>query len=70
MSTIPKHEPELRRGKGRAYVAQCNKIANNYDSKTIYQALECHNRRMCPWLPCAAGLSNLKDFHPRVRMDL
>jgi hypothetical protein len=37
---IPKHEPELRRAKGRAYAAGRNEIATNYDSRTIYQALE------------------------------
>jgi hypothetical protein len=37
---IRKHEPELRRAKGRAYAARCNEIATNYDSRTIYQALE------------------------------
>jgi hypothetical protein len=37
---IPKHESELRRAKGRAYVARCSEIATNYDSRTIYQALE------------------------------
>jgi hypothetical protein len=37
VSTIPKHEPELRRAKGRAYAARCNEIATNYDRKTIHQ---------------------------------
>ena len=43
-AAIPKHEPEVRRAKGRAYAARCNEIANNYDSKTIYQALELSER--------------------------
>jgi hypothetical protein len=65
MSTTPKHEPELRRAKGRAYAARCNKIANNYDSKTIYQALELSEQaHEVLGLPYAAGLSNLKEFPP------
>jgi hypothetical protein len=35
MSTIPKHEPELRLAKGRAYAARCNEIAAGHDRKTI-----------------------------------
>ena len=63
--TIPKHEPELRRAKGRAYAARCNQIANNYDSKTIYQALELSEQaHEVLGLPYAAGLSNLKEFPP------
>jgi hypothetical protein len=37
---IPKHGPELRRAKGHAYAARRNEIATDYDSRTIYQALE------------------------------
>jgi len=65
MSTIPKHEPELRRAKGRAYAARCNKIATNYDSKTIYQALELAEQAyVVHRLPYGSGLPNLKQFPP------
>src|SRR6266404_1874044 len=65
MSTIPKHEPELRRAKGRAYAARCNEIATKYDSKTIYQALELSEQaHEVHRLPYAAGLSNLGEFPP------
>jgi hypothetical protein len=62
---IPKHEPELRRAKGRAYAARCNEIASNYDSKTIFQALELSEQaHEVHRLPYASGLSNLKKFPP------
>jgi hypothetical protein len=65
MSTIPKHEPELRRAKGQAYAARCNEIATNYDSKTIYQALELAEQAyVVHRLPHGSGLSNLKQFSP------
>jgi hypothetical protein len=65
MSTIPKHEPELRRAKGRAYAAQCNEIAAKYDNKTIYQALELSEQaHEVHRLPYASGLSNLREFPP------
>jgi Fe2+ or Zn2+ uptake regulation protein len=65
MSTIPKHEPELRRAKGQAYAARCNEIATNYDSKTIYQALELAEQAyVVHRLPYGSGLSNLKQFPP------
>ena len=65
MSTIPKHEPELRRAKGRAFAASCNEIATNYDSKTIYQALELSElAHEVHGLPYTAGLSHLKKFPP------
>jgi hypothetical protein len=65
MSTIPKHEPELRRAKGRAYAARCNEIATKYDSKTIYQALELSEQaHKVHQLPYVIGLSNLKEFPP------
>jgi hypothetical protein len=65
MSTIPKHEPEVRRAKGRAYAARCNEIAAKYDSKTIYQALELSERaHELHRLPYAIGLSNLEEFPP------
>jgi hypothetical protein len=64
-AAIPKHEPEVRRAKGRAYAARCNEIANNYDSKTIYQALELSEQAHAVLgLPYATGLSNLKEFPP------
>jgi hypothetical protein len=62
---IPKHEPELRRAKGRAYAARCNEIATNYDSKTIYQALELSEQaHKVHRLPYVVGLSHLKQFPP------
>jgi hypothetical protein len=62
---IPKHEPELRRAKGRAYAARCNEIATKYDSKTIYQALELSEQAYEVYhLPYVAGLSHLKQFPP------
>jgi hypothetical protein len=62
---IPKHEPELRRAKGRAYAARCNEIASNYDSKTIFQALELSEQaHEVHRLPYASGLKNLKKFPP------
>jgi hypothetical protein len=62
---IPKHEPELRRAKGRAYAARCNEIATNYDSKTIYQALELSEQaHEVHHLPYVTGLSHLKEFPP------
>ena len=65
MSTIPKPEPELRRAKGRAYAARCNEIASNYDSKTIFQALELSEQaHEVHRLAYASGLSNLKEFPP------
>jgi hypothetical protein len=63
MLPIPKHEPELRRAKGRAYAARCNEIASNYDSKTIFQALELSEQaHEIHRLPYAS--SNLKKFPP------
>jgi hypothetical protein len=65
MSTIPKHEPELRLAKGRAYAARCNEIAAGHDSKTIYQALELSEQAYAVYqLPYASGPSNLKEFPP------
>jgi hypothetical protein len=65
MSTIPKHEPELRRAKGRAYAARCNKIVTNNESKTSYEALELSKQaHELLGLRYAAGLSNLKEFPP------
>jgi hypothetical protein len=65
MSTIPKHEPELRRAKGRAYAARCNKIVTNNESKTSYEALElAEQAHVVLGLRYAAGLSNLNEFPP------
>ena len=62
---IPKHEPELRRAKGRAYAARCNEIAANYDNKTIYLALELSEQAHEVFrLPYIAGLSHMKQFPP------
>ena len=65
MSTIPKHEPELRRAKGQAYAARCNEIAAKYDSKTVFQALElselAHKIHRLAYTP---GLSRLQQFPP------
>ena len=63
--TIPKHEPELRRAKGRAYATRCNEIATNYDRKTIHQALELSEQaHEVHRLPYIAGLSHLEQFRP------
>jgi hypothetical protein len=72
VSTIPKHEPELRRAKGRAYAARCNEIATNYDRKTIHQALELSEQaHEVHQLPYVAGLSHFGAISARpVRMDL
>jgi hypothetical protein len=65
LSGIPKHEPELRLAKGCAHAARCNEIATNYDSKTIYEALELSEQaHEVHGLPYARGLSNLKKFPP------
>jgi hypothetical protein len=62
---IPKHEPELRRAKGRAYAARCNEIATNYDNKSIYQAMELSEQaHEVHGLPYISGLSHLKQFPP------
>ena len=65
MSAIPKHEPEVRAAKGRAYAARCNEIASNYNAKTIYQALELSQRaHELHRLPYTIGLSALQQFPP------
>ena len=62
---IPKHEPEVRRAKARAYAASCNEIATKYDSRTIYQALELSELAYAIHrLPYSAGLSHMKEFPP------
>jgi hypothetical protein len=65
MSTIPKHEPELRRAKGSAYAAGCNEIATKFDNRTIHQALELSEQaHKAHGLPYTPGLSHLKQFPP------
>jgi hypothetical protein len=65
MTRTPKHEPELLRAKGRAFAARCNEIANNHDSRTIFQALElaarAHEVHRLHYVP---GLSNMARFPP------
>jgi hypothetical protein len=47
------------------YAARCNEIATNYDSKTIYQALELSEQaHEVHHLQYVAGLSHLKQFPP------
>lgn len=62
---MTKHEPEVRLAKGRAYAASNNDIAANYDTKTIYKAMElseqAHEVHRLPYL---AGLNQLKQFPP------
>lgn len=72
MSTIPKHEPELRLAKGRAYAARCNEIAAGHDSKTIYQALELSEQAYAVYqLPYASGPQQPQGISAKsVRMDL
>lgn len=65
MTRTPKHEPELLGAKGRVFAARCNQIANNHDSRTIFQALElaarAHEIHRLRYLP---GLSNMATFPP------
>jgi hypothetical protein len=65
MSTIPKHEPELRLAKGRAYAARCNEIAAGLTARRSSKRSNCRSRLM-RFINCRtpAGLSNLKEFPP------
>lgn len=60
-----KHEPEVRRAKGRAYAARCNEIATDYDNKTIYQAMELSGQaHEVHGLKYVAGLTLMNVFPP------
>ena len=63
---MPKSEPEVRRAKGRRYVARCNRIVREpYNGDNIFEALELAEQAYdVHTLPYEPGLSAIDQYPP------